>query len=183
MMRLLQGDVGSGKTAVAALALAFVADVEAQGALLAPTDLLARQHAATLSALLEPLGHDVLLLTGSMSAAQRREALDLLGAPVALTTSGRSRGRVVVGTHALVQDAVAFQDLRLVVVDEQHRFGVAEREALAAKGAAPHVLLMTATPIPRTLGQIVHADLEVTDLRTPPQGRLKILTAVRDGQS
>ena len=179
MLRLLQGDVGSGKTAVAALALCFVADTAAQGALLAPTDLLARQHAQTLARFLEPLGHDVLLLTGSMSAAQRREALDLLGAPLASTTEGRSRGRVVVGTHALVQQAVAFADLRLVVVDEQHRFGVTEREALASKGVAPHVLLMTATPIPRTLGQLVHADLDVTDLRTPPAGRQRIGTAVR----
>ena len=179
MLRLLQGDVGSGKTAVAALALAFVADAGTQGALLAPTDLLARQHEQTLGRFLEPLGHDVVLLTGSMTAAQRREALDLLGAPLASTTEGRSRGRVVVGTHALVQDAVAFADLRLVVVDEQHRFGVAEREALASKGIAPHVLLMTATPIPRTLGQIVHADLDVTDLRTPPAGRQRIGTAVR----
>ena len=179
MLRLLQGDVGSGKTALAALALAFVADAGAQGALLAPTDLLARQHEQTLSRFLEPLGHDVLLLSGSMTAAQRREALDLLGAPLASTTGGRSRGRVVVGTHALVQEAVAFADLRLVVVDEQHRFGVAEREALASKGIAPHVLLMTATPIPRTLGQIVHADLDVTDLRTPPAGRQPIGTAVR----
>ncbi len=179
MMRLLQGDVGSGKTAVAALALAFVADTGAQGALLAPTDLLARQHSQTLSALLEPLGHDVTLLTGSMTAAQRRDALELLGAPVEVTTEGRSRGRIAVGTHALVQDAVAFSDLRLVVVDEQHRFGVAEREALMAKGSAPHVLLMTATPIPRTLGQIVHADLDVSDLRTPPAGRQRIITRVR----
>jgi ATP-dependent DNA helicase RecG len=179
MLRLLQGDVGSGKTALAALALAFVADAGAQGALLAPTDLLARQHSQTLGALLEPLGHDVLLLTGSMTGAQRRDAMELLGAPVATTVEGRSRGRVVVGTHALVQDAVAFDDLRLVVVDEQHRFGVAEREALAAKGTAPHVLLMTATPIPRTLGQIVHADLDVSDLRTPPAGRQKIATRVR----
>jgi len=180
MLRLLQGDVGSGKTAVAALALAFVADRGAQGALLAPTDLLARQHSETLGALLEPLGHDVTLLTGSITAAQRREALELLGAPLAQTTDGRSRGRVVVGTHALVQDAVAFADLCLVVVDEQHRFGVAEREALAAKGTAPHVLLMTATPIPRTLGQILHADLDVSDLRTPPAGRQRIGTAVRN---
>ncbi|MGI8929563.1 MAG: ATP-dependent DNA helicase RecG [Candidatus Limnocylindrales bacterium] len=179
MLRLLQGDVGSGKTAVAALALAFVADTGAQGALLAPTDLLARQHSQTLSALLEPLGHDVTLLTGSMSAAQRRDALELFGAPLEKTIEGRTRGRVVVGTHALVQDAVAFDDLRLVVVDEQHRFGVAEREALAAKGTAPHVLLMTATPIPRTLGQILHADLDVSDLRTPPAGRQTILTRVR----
>jgi ATP-dependent DNA helicase RecG len=178
MMRLLQGDVGSGKTAVAALALAFAADAGHQGALLAPTDLLARQHAVTLARLLEPLGHEVVLLTGSLAAAQRAEALELLGAPTS-TIHGRTRGRVAVGTHALVQDAVAFDDLRLVVVDEQHRFGVAEREALTNKGAAPHVLLMTATPIPRTLGQIVHADLDVSDLRTPPAGRLKIRTGVR----
>lgn len=179
MMRLLQGDVGSGKTAVAALALAFVADTGAQGALLAPTDLLARQHFQTLSALLEPLGHDVVLLSGSMTAAQRREALNLLGSPLPETTAGRSRGRIAVGTHALVQEAVAFDDLRLVVVDEQHRFGVAERDALAEKGTSPHILLMTATPIPRTLGQIVHADLDVSDLRTPPAGRQNILTGIR----
>jgi ATP-dependent DNA helicase RecG len=180
MMRLLQGDVGSGKTAVAALALSFAADAGHQAALLAPTDLLARQHAQTLGRLLEPLGHDVTLLTGSLPAGQRREALELLGAPIAQTTEGRSRGRVVVGTHALVQDAVAFADLRLAVVDEQHRFGVAEREALTGKGRTPHVLLMTATPIPRTLSQIVHADLDVSDLRTPPAGRERIGTGVRN---
>ncbi|MEP7360398.1 MAG: ATP-dependent DNA helicase RecG [Chloroflexota bacterium] len=179
MMRLLQGDVGSGKTAVAALALAFAADAGHQGALLAPTDLLARQHQQTLQRLLEPLGHDVTLLTGTLPAAQRREAVELLGAPVLAGTTGRSRGLVVVGTHALVQDAVAFNDLRLAVVDEQHRFGVAERAALTDKGHAPHVLLMTATPIPRTLGQIVHADLDVSDLRTPPEGRQRILTGIR----
>jgi ATP-dependent DNA helicase RecG len=177
MMRLLQGEVGSGKTAVAAIALAMAAQ-EHQGALLAPTDLLARQHAQTLSRLLEPLGFEVTLLTGSLPAAQRRAALELLGAP-AESIEGRKRGRIAVGTHALVQDAVSFEDLRLVVVDEQHRFGVAEREALAAKGTAPHVLLMTATPIPRTLGQIVHADLDVSDLRTPPWGRQSILTGIR----
>jgi ATP-dependent DNA helicase RecG len=182
MMRLLQGDVGSGKTAVAALALAFVADAGGQGAMLAPTDLLARQHAATLSRLLEPLGHDVTLLTGSLPPAQRREALELLAVPVRSSVAGRSRGHVVVGTHALVQESVDFADLRMVVVDEQHRFGVAEREALAHKGRAPHVLLMTATPIPRTLGQIVHADLDVSDLRTPPAGRRKIKTGVRTSE-
>ncbi len=179
MMRLLQGDVGSGKTAVAALALAFAADAGHQGALLAPTDLLARQHGLTLSHLLEPLGHDVTLLTGTLPAAQRRDALELLGAPVAASTGGRSRGLIVVGTHALVQDAVAFADLRLAVVDEQHRFGVVERAALTSKGRAPHVLLMTATPIPRTLGQIVHADLDVSDLRAAPEGRQTIKTGIR----
>ncbi len=179
MLRLLQGDVGSGKTAVAALALAFVADAGRQGALLAPTDLLARQHAATLSGLLTPLGHGVTLLSASMPAAARREALELIQAPLSSTTEGVSLGRIVVGTHALVQEGVTFADLRLAVVDEQHRFGVAEREALAAKGTAPHVLLMTATPIPRTLGQIVHADLDVSDLRTAPLGRQRIITGVR----
>jgi ATP-dependent DNA helicase RecG len=179
MLRLLQGDVGSGKTAVAALALAFVADEGLQGALLAPTDLLARQHAATLSGLLEPLGHGVTLLTGSLPAAQRRQALDLLGAPLDRTPSGLTQGLVVVGTHALVQEAVAFRDLALAVVDEQHRFGVAQRSALSAKGRAPHVLLMTATPIPRTLGQVLHADLDVSDLRQQPAGRLPIRTGAR----
>jgi ATP-dependent DNA helicase RecG len=181
MMRLLQGDVGSGKTAVAALAMCFVADGGGQTALLAPTELLARQHAATLAALLTPLGHEVTLLTGSLEAAARRAALELISAPPAAGGVDRaSLGRVVVGTHALVQEAVAFNDLRLVVVDEQHRFGVAEREALAGKGRAPHVLLMTATPIPRTLAQVMHADLAVSDLRTPPAGRLEIGTGVRN---
>jgi ATP-dependent DNA helicase RecG len=179
MMRLLQGDVGSGKTAVAALAMALVADAGRQAALLAPTDLLARQHAATLAAFLEPLGHSVTLLTGSMSAAARREAHELLASPVDMTTVGSTAGRIVVGTHALVQEAVTFADLRLAVVDEQHRFGVAEREKLAAKGTAPHVLLMTATPIPRTLGQILHADLDVSDLHAAPVGRIPIRTAIR----
>jgi ATP-dependent DNA helicase RecG len=179
MLRLLQGDVGSGKTAVAAMAMAFVADAGRQSALLAPTDLLARQHAATLRALLEPLGHGVTLLTASLPVAVRREALESIEAPVDRTSAGLSAGRVIVGTHALVQEAVRFANLRLAVVDEQHRFGVAERDALTAKGTAPHVLLMTATPIPRTLGQILHADLDVSDLHAAPQGRITIRTTIR----
>jgi ATP-dependent DNA helicase RecG len=179
MMRLLQGDVGSGKTAVAALGLAFVADAGRQGALLAPTDLLARQHAVALRRLVEPLGHGVTLLTGSLPAAERRAALELLASPPAATAAGLTSGRIVVGTHALVQEAVEFADLALAVVDEQHRFGVAQREALAGKGRSPHILLMTATPIPRTLGQIMLADLDVSDLRTPPAGRLRIGTGIR----
>ncbi len=183
MMRLLQGDVGSGKTAVAALALAFVADAGRQGALLAPTDLLARQHAAALRRLVEPLGHSVTLLTGSLPAAEKRAALELLAAPSAdRGLMGLSSGRIVVGTHALVQEAVRFADLALAVVDEQHRFGVAQREALGAKGVAPHMLLMTATPIPRTLGQILLADLDVSDLRSLPAGRQRILSDVRDSR-
>jgi ATP-dependent DNA helicase RecG len=179
MMRLLQGDVGSGKTAVAALALAFVADAGRQGALLAPTDLLARQHAASLERLLRPLGHGVTLLTGSLAAAERRQAVELIAAPPAGMGMDVSSGRVIVGTHALVQEGVGFADLALAVVDEQHRFGVAQREALATKGRSPHVLLMTATPIPRSLGQIMLSDLDVSDLRTPPAGRLRIGTGVR----
>lgn len=180
MMRLLQGDVGSGKTAVAALALAFVADAGRQGALLAPTDLLARQHAVALRRLLEPLGHGVTLLTGSLPAPERRAALEQLGAPTAGDgLLGLTGGRIVVGTHALVQESVQFADLALAVVDEQHRFGVAQREALGAKGKSPHVLLMTATPIPRTLGQILLADLDVSDLRALPAGRIPIKTGIR----
>jgi ATP-dependent DNA helicase RecG len=179
MMRLIQGDVGSGKTAVAAVAMALVAGQGGQSALLAPTDLLARQHAATLGRLLEPVGHDVMLMSGSATAAERREARSLAGAPMPRGTAGRSRGLIFVGTHALISEAVAFADLRLAVVDEQHRFGVADREALAAKGTRPHVLLMTATPIPRTLGQILHADLDVSDIRSAPSGRRPIRTGIR----
>jgi ATP-dependent DNA helicase RecG len=165
---------------VAALALAFVADAGRQGALLAPTDLLARQHAVALRRLLEPLGHGVTLLTATLPVAERRDAMALLAAPPAAPdVTGLSGGRIVVGTHALVQEAVTFADLALAVVDEQHRFGVAQREALGAKGISPHVLLMTATPIPRTLAQILLADQDVSDLRTPPAGRLRVRTGIR----
>ncbi len=172
MLRLLQGDVGSGKTAVAAYALAVMARAGRQGALLAPTDLLARQHGATLSDLLDGLGLPVTLLTGSLGSAGTRKALDAIA---------DGRAAVVVGTHALLQDRVAFADLGLVVIDEQHRFGVEQRGQLEAKagGTAPHVLLMTATPIPRTLGQVLYADLDVTDLRTQPEGRIPIRTGIR----
>jgi ATP-dependent DNA helicase RecG len=172
MLRLVQGDVGSGKTAVASHALALVASTGRQGALLAPTDLLARQHAATLGALLEDLRLPVTLLTGSLSAEGRRNALGAIAA---------GQATVVVGTHALLQESVGFADLGLVVVDEQHRFGVEQRGLLEAKsdGLPPHVLLMTATPIPRTLGQVLYADLDVSDLRTSPEGRIPIRTAIR----
>jgi ATP-dependent DNA helicase RecG len=172
MLRLLQGDVGSGKTAVAAYALAAAARSGRQGALLAPTDLLARQHLTTVAALLDGVGVPVTLLTGSLSAEGRRNALEQI-------RSGQAQ--VVVGTHALIQEAVEFSDLALVVIDEQHRFGVEQRNQLEAKagGQAPHVLLMTATPIPRTLGQLLYADLDVSDLRTPPEGRVPIRTGIR----
>ncbi len=172
MLRLLQGDVGSGKTAVAAYALAATARAGLQGALLAPTDLLARQHLETVSALLEGVGIGVTLLTGSLKADVKAKSLQAIASGQAL---------VVVGTHALLQDAVSFADLGLVIIDEQHRFGVDQRAALEAKagGRSPHVLLMTATPIPRTLGQVLYADLDVSDLRTPPAGRVKIRTGVK----
>ncbi|HET7031053.1 MAG TPA: ATP-dependent DNA helicase RecG [Candidatus Limnocylindrales bacterium] len=172
MLRLLQGDVGSGKTAVAAWGLAAAARAGLQGALLAPTELLARQHHATIAALLEDAGVPVELLTGSQTAAQARRTLELIG-------SGQAP--VVVGTHALIQERVSFAALAFVVIDEQHRFGVEQRGQLEAKagGHAPHVLLMTATPIPRTLGQVLYADLDVSDLRTPPEGRIAIRTGIR----
>jgi ATP-dependent DNA helicase RecG len=172
MLRLLQGDVGSGKTAVAAWALAAAALAGRQGALLAPTDLLARQHQRTLVDLLEPLGLEVELLTGSMKGGDANRTRDLLAGGMA---------RMVVGTHALISASVRFADLALAVVDEQHRFGVEQRAALEGKagGGVPHVLLMTATPIPRTLGQVLYADLDVTDLRTPPAGRVAVRTGIR----
>ncbi|HEY7701936.1 MAG TPA: DEAD/DEAH box helicase, partial [Candidatus Limnocylindrales bacterium] len=173
MLRLLQGDVGSGKTAVAAYALAAAAKAGFQGALLAPTDLLARQHRDTVGALLEGAGVDVLLLTGSLNTRDRAHANDLIA-------SGQAS--VIVGTHALMSESVTFARLGLAIIDEQHRFGVEQRGQLEAKAGGdviPHVLLMTATPIPRTLGQVLYADLDVSDLRTPPGGRIPIRTGIR----
>ena len=173
MLRLLQGDVGSGKTAVAAYALAAAARAGFQGALLAPTDLLARQHRDTVGALLERAGVGVLLLTGSLNARDRSHANDLIA-------SGQAP--VIVGTHALFSESVSFARLGLAIIDEQHRFGVEQRGQLEAKAGGlttPHVLLMTATPIPRTLGQVLYADLDVSDLRTPPVGRVQIRTGIR----
>jgi ATP-dependent DNA helicase RecG len=172
MLRLLQGDVGSGKTAVAAWALAVTALAGRQGALLAPTDLLARQHQRTLAELLAPLNLPVELLVGALAAGDAKATRDRLASGLA---------PIVVGTHALMSESVAFADLALAVIDEQHRFGVEQRSALEAKAAdaSPHVLLMTATPIPRTLGQILYADLDVTDLRTPPEGRRPVRTGVK----
>ncbi len=170
MLRLIQGDVGSGKTVVAAYALAQAARTGGQGALLAPTDLLARQLAETVADLLADAAIPVALLTGSLHAAARNAALEAIASGAA---------QVVVGTHALLQEAVSYARLDLVVIDEQHRFGVAQREALAAKGESPHVLLMTATPIPRTLGQVLYADLDVSDLRSAPAGRSETITGVK----
>ncbi|KHE74060.1 ATP-dependent DNA helicase RecG [Kocuria marina] len=181
MNRLLQGDVGSGKTVVALRAMLQVVDHGGQAAMLAPTEVLAAQHHEKITAALGPLamagqlGGDpeatrVTLLTGSMSAPARRKAL--------LDIVSGAAG-IVVGTHALIQDAVQFADLGLVVVDEQHRFGVEQRDALRDKaGQAPHTLVMTATPIPRTVAMTVFGDLDVSTLRELPGGRQPIDTFV-----
>jgi ATP-dependent DNA helicase RecG len=179
MQRLLQGEVGSGKTVVALRAMLSVVDAGAQAALLAPTEVLAAQHHRSITALLGPLAEagmlggaenatKVTLLTGSQSTATRRKAL----LDVVTGDAG-----IVVGTHALLQDQVEFADLGLVVVDEQHRFGVEQRDSLRAKGkVAPHVLVMTATPIPRTVAMTVFGDLETSTLRELPKGRTPITT-------
>jgi ATP-dependent DNA helicase RecG len=167
MVRLLQGDVGSGKTVVAALAMLLAAEAGRQAALLAPTDLLARQHVATLERLAAAAGVPCALLTGRDKVRARSAALARL-ADGSLP--------LVVGTHALFQKEVAFRDLALVVVDEQHRFGVEQRAAMAGKGVGPHVLMTTATPIPRTLQLALYGDLDVSVLREKPPGRRPIDT-------
>jgi ATP-dependent DNA helicase RecG len=181
MHRLLQGEVGSGKTVCALRAMLQVVDSGGQAALLAPTEVLAGQHARSLRALLGPLGESgelgsaeiatrIALLTGSISTAARRTALR----EAADGTAG-----IVVGTHALIQEGVEFLDLGLVVVDEQHRFGVEQRDALRAKGnQPPHALVMTATPIPRTVAMTVYGDLETSVLRELPAGRSPITSHV-----
>ncbi len=182
MNRLLQGEVGSGKTIVAVLAMLQMVDAGYQCALLAPTEVLAAQHLRSISAVLGPLGMAgqlggcddatrVALLTGSMSAAQKKQ--------VRAEIAGGQVG-IVVGTHALLHDAVAFHRLGMVVVDEQHRFGVEQRDQLRAKapaGITPHLLVMTATPIPRTVALTVYGDLETSTLRELPRGRRPISTA------
>ncbi len=167
MLRLLQGDVGSGKTAVALMAMAMVAGAGRQSALMAPTDILARQHAARLAPLAASAGLRVAALTGRDKGRARQGILDGLA-------SGDIH--IVVGTHALFQDDVAFRDLGLAVVDEQHRFGVHQRLALGAKGEAVDVLVMTATPIPRTLALTYFGDMDVSVLSEKPAGRQPITT-------
>ena len=169
MLRLLQGDVGSGKTVVAAFAAIRAAEHGRQTALMAPTEILAEQHYVNFSAWLEPLGIPVLLLTGSQSAKERASRQRALEEGDAL---------VAVGTHALFQDRVSFKGLSLTIVDEQHRFGVHQRMALRSKGATPHQLVMTATPIPRTLTMALYADMDVSVLDELPPGRTPIDTRV-----
>jgi ATP-dependent DNA helicase RecG len=167
MSRLIQGDVGSGKTVVAMAVMADVADARGQSALLAPTEILARQHFETLAGPLEAQGVATILLTGRDKGAARAEKLRALASGAV---------KVAVGTHALFQDEVAFHDLKLAVIDEQHRFGVAERQRLQAKGQATHLLAMSATPIPRTLELTVYGDLDVSRIDEKPPGRTPVAT-------
>ncbi len=177
MRRLLQGDVGSGKTVVAVAALLSAVESGGQGAIMAPTEVLAEQHFISISAALKDLPVNVVLLTGSQGATERRAALAAL-------KSGEAH--VVVGTHALIQKGVEFRNLSLVVVDEQHRFGVGQRAVFKEKGATPDTLVMTATPIPRTLSLTLYGDLEVSLLDELPPGRKPVETSMievpeRDG--
>jgi ATP-dependent DNA helicase RecG len=167
MNRLLQGDVGSGKTVVAAVALFAAVKAGCQGALMAPTEILAEQHKRTLEQLFAPFRIEVGLLTGSLTERERRDLLNSLH--IGLTD-------VVVGTHALIQEDVMFRRLGLVVTDEQHRFGVNQRTVLRRKGMNPDVLTMTATPIPRTLAITAFGDLDVSTLRELPKGRKPVKT-------
>ncbi|WP_114391149.1 ATP-dependent DNA helicase RecG [Notoacmeibacter marinus] len=168
MLRLLQGDVGSGKTVVALMAMAHVAEAGAQSVLMAPTEILARQHHATIAPIAEAAGLTVAILTGRDSASARQPVLD-----------GLASGSIdiCVGTHALFQQGVTFHDLGLAVVDEQHRFGVHQRLALSAKGLNPDLLVMTATPIPRTLVLTAFGDMDISRLTEKPAGRQPIQTA------
>jgi ATP-dependent DNA helicase RecG len=170
MHRLLMGDVGTGKTVVALFAMLLALENDFQAALMAPTELLTEQHAATLETLLAPLELKPELLLGRQTAAEKSAVRRRLA-------SGQAR--LVVGTHALLQEGVSFRRLGLVVIDEQHRFGVEQRAALIGKGAAPDVLLLSATPIPRSLALTLYGDLDVSTLKQRPPGRGSVRTAVR----
>ncbi len=172
MNRLVQGDVGSGKTAVAALALAKIAENGYQGALMAPTEVLAGQHYQTLQELYRGLPLRIAYLSGNTKAKERKEIL-----------KGLADGsiQILIGTHALIQEDVIFAYLGLVITDEQHRFGVKQRKALETKGASPHILVMTATPIPRTMALSVYGDLDISAIRGMPPGRSPVKTYGIDG--
>ena len=173
MNRLLQGDVGSGKTAVAAAACVFAHKNGYQSALMAPTEILALQHYKTLSGFLEPIGVKTVLLTGSMTAKEKREVKRQLK---------EGEAAVAVGTHAIIQKDVEFESLGLVITDEQHRFGVNQRAALADKGKSPHKLVMSATPIPRTLALIIYGDLDISIINEMPKGRIPVKTYAVTGK-
>lgn len=167
MHRLLQGDVGTGKTAVAASALMIAVDSGVQAAFMAPTEILAQQHFLKLKQMFSELDVEILLLTGSLSVSRRRESLKKIVEGTA---------NIVVGTHALLGEKVEFKNLELIIIDEQHRFGVLQKTALAGKSEVPHVLVMTATPIPRTLTLSIYGDLDVSIIDEMPLGRVPIKT-------
>lgn len=171
MNRLLQGDVGSGKTAVAAGAAYFAYLNGYQSTLMAPTEILAKQHYDTLHKFLAPLGVTIALLTGSQTPAQKKQIRQLIA---------DGQIDIAVGTQALIQKSTKFNALGLVITDEQHRFGVEQRAALGSKGNEPHVLVMSATPIPRTLGMIIYGDLDISILDEMPKGRLPVRTYAVD---
>ncbi|QJR09061.1 ATP-dependent DNA helicase RecG [Usitatibacter rugosus] len=171
MRRLLQGDVGSGKTLVAAVAAMQAIENQWQVALMAPTEILAEQHESKLRHWLEPLGVKVAWVAGSLKARAKKQALDAIAA---------GETQLAIGTHALFQEDVHFAKLGLAIVDEQHRFGVGQRLALAAKGIEPHQLMMSATPIPRTLSMSYYADLDVSVIDEMPPGRMPVLTKLVD---
>lgn len=173
MSRLVQGDVGSGKTIVAVLALMNAALNGYQGAMMAPTEVLARQHYESITQYFEDYGIPIktVLLTGSMTAKEKRRAYDRIECGLA---------KIIIGTHALIQNAVNYDNLALVITDEQHRFGVKQREIFAGKGSAPHVLVMSATPIPRTLAIILYGDLDLSVIDELPANRLPVKNCVVD---
>ena len=173
MNRLIQGDVGSGKTIVAVLALLMAAENGFQGAMMAPTEVLARQHYESISRLFSECGIDrrLVLVTGSMTAKEKRAAYQAIASHEA---------DIVIGTHALIQEKVVYDKLALVITDEQHRFGVGQRELLSEKGDSPHVLVMSATPIPRTLAIILYGDLDISVIDELPAGRQAIKNCVVD---
>ena len=168
MNRLLQGDVGSGKTMVALASMLLAADNGFQSCMMAPTEILARQHFASISRMVEGLGIEVHILTGASKAAERRASLE---------AAASGRAHILIGTHSLIEDTVQFDNLGLCVIDEQHRFGVEQRAKMWTKNARPpHILVMTATPIPRTLAMTLYGDLDVSVIDELPPGRRPILT-------
>lgn len=174
MNRLVQGDVGSGKTAIAQLAMYKTVKAGFQAVMMAPTELLAKQHFATLKRDLQPLGLNIDLLCSSLKTREKAEVLERLAC---------GKTHILVGTHAVIQPEVEFNSLGLVITDEQHRFGVNQRVLLASKGANPNILVMTATPIPRTLAVILYGDLDVSVIDTMPEGRIPIKTFMRKSDS
>ncbi|MDB5552021.1 MAG: ATP-dependent helicase RecG [Rhizobium sp.] len=173
MLRLLQGDVGSGKTVVALMAMIAVVEAGGQAVLMAPTEILARQHLATLSQMARGTGVEIDILTGRTKGRERDEILERIA---------DGRAQILIGTHALFQDSVNYHNLQLAVVDEQHRFGVHQRLRLTSKGLSPHMLVMTATPIPRTLVLAAFGDMDVSKLTEKPAGRKPIQTVIVPGE-